>query len=91
MTYNTVGNVIVGAGSVGRPEFTAGGLTVEPGIYRYKLVEGKVVERTQEELAADALPVLIPTIEERTAALETATQQQAVTLDEVVTILEAIV
>lgn len=32
-----------------------------------------------------------PTIEERTAALETATQQQAATLDEVVTILEAIV
>lgn len=59
--------------------------------YRYKLVDGMVVERTPEELAADAMPVPIPTLEERTTALETATQQQAATLDEVVTILEAIV
>lgn len=63
----------------------------EHGRYRYKLVEGAVVERTPEDLTADALPVPIPTLEERTNALETATQQQAATLDEVVTILEAIV
>lgn len=63
------------------------------GRYRYKLVEGIVVERTPEELEADALPASepTPTIEQRTAALETATQQQADALDEVVTILEAIV
>ena len=63
----------------------------DQGRYRYKLVDGAVVERTPEELAADAMPVPIPTLEERTIALETATQQQAATLDEVVTILEAIV
>lgn len=61
--------------------------------YRYKLMDGAVVERTPEELADDKLPVSepTPTIEQRTAALETATQQQAETLNEVVTILEAIV
>ena len=65
----------------------------EQGRYRYKLVDGAVVERTQEELAADSLPASepTPTIEQRTAALETATQQQAEALNEVVTILEAIV
>ena len=63
------------------------------GRYRYKLVDGAVVERMQEELAADAMPASepTPTIEQRTAALETATQQQAESLNEVVTILEAIV
>ena len=91
MTYNTAGDVIVGVGSVEHPEFTSGGLTVETGIYRYKLVDGAVVERTADELAADAMLVPIPTLEERAIALETATQQQAATLDEVVTILEAIV
>lgn len=63
------------------------------GRYRYKLVDGAVMERTQEELTADAMPASepTPTIEQRTAALETATQQQAEALNEVVTILEAIV
>lgn len=61
--------------------------------YLYKLADGAVVERTTEELEADALPASepTPTIDQRTAALETAIQQQSVTLNEVVTILEAIV
>ena len=73
--------------------YLPGRLIDEKGRYRYKLVDGKVVERTPEELAADALPASepAPTIEQRTAALETATQQQAEALNEVVTILEAIV
>ena len=68
-------------------------LVDEQGRYRYKLVDGVVVERPQEELAEDALPASepTPTIEQRAAALETATQQQAEALNEVVTILEAIV
>jgi len=49
-----------------------------------KWVEGGVAPPNPPEPAE-------PTLEERTAALETATQQQAATLDEVVTILEAIV
>ena len=52
-----------------------------------------------EEVPEDTVPEIVdelavaqdPTLEERTAALETATQQQAATLNEVVTILEAIV
>jgi len=47
---------------------------------------------TPEEIEAikGAAAVPEPTLEERTAALETTTQQQAAALDEVVTILEAI-
>lgn len=61
--------------------------------YLYKLADGAVVERTTEELEADALSAneSTPTIDQRTAALETTSQQQAVTLDEIITILEAIV
>lgn len=41
------------------------------GIYRYKLVDGKSVERTQEEMDADYIePEARPTQEERIAALE---------------------
>ena len=47
-------------------------LFTEQGICRYKLVEGKVVERTEEEIQADisALPPAPPTISERVTALE---------------------
>ena len=47
-------------------------LFTEQGIYRYKLVDGKVVERTEEEIQADisALPPAPPTISERVTALE---------------------
>ena len=46
----------------------------ERGIYRYKLVDGKPVERTQEEMDADYTPTEIkPTTEQRVELLETTT------------------
>lgn len=46
----------------------------ERGICRYKLVDGKPVERTQEEMDADYTPTEIkPTTEQRVDALETTT------------------
>ena len=44
------------------------------GIYRYKLVDGKLVERTQEEMDADyaTLPPMPPSDKERIAQLEAA-------------------
>lgn len=46
----------------------------ERGICRYKLVDGKPVERTQEEMDADYTPPEIkPTTEQRVDALETTT------------------
>ncbi|MBQ7887196.1 MAG: hypothetical protein IJ313_09930 [Clostridia bacterium] len=49
------------------------------GIYRYKLEDGKAVERTQEEMDADYVPpVHQPTDKERIAALE---EENAVLLE----------
>lgn len=46
----------------------------ERGICRYKLVNGRPVERTQEEMDADYTPTEIkPTTEQRVDALETTT------------------
>lgn len=46
----------------------------ERGIYRYKLVDGKPVERTAEEMDADYTPPeQKPTTEQRVDALETTT------------------
>ena len=46
----------------------------ERGIYRYKLVDGKPVERTQKEMDVDYTPTEIkPTTEQRVDALETTT------------------
>lgn len=46
----------------------------ERGIYRYKLVDGKPVERTKEEMDADYTPPeQKPTTEQRVDALETTT------------------
>ena len=46
----------------------------ERGIYRYKLVDGKPVERGQEEMDADYVPPEVkPTTEQRVDALETTT------------------
>ena len=43
----------------------------ERGIYRYKLVDGKAVERTQEEMDADYVPPEVkPTDAERISELE---------------------
>lgn len=46
----------------------------ERGVYRYKLVDGMVVQRTQREMDADfaARPAPPPTTEERVNALESA-------------------
>ena len=46
----------------------------ERGIYRYKLVDGKPVERTQEEMDADYTPPEVkPTTEQRVDTLEVTT------------------
>lgn len=47
----------------------------EDGVPRYKLVDGKTVERTEEEIAADRTSSqgpYVPTTDERLAALEAA-------------------
>lgn len=46
----------------------------QDGVPRYKLRDGKAVERTEEEIAADraALPAPYPTAEDRISALEIA-------------------
>lgn len=54
--------------------YLPGPLYNERGICRYKLVDGKPVERTQEEMDADYTPTEIkPTTEQRVDALETTT------------------
>lgn len=51
-----------------------GPLMDERGVLRYKLVDGKVVERTQEEMDGDYVPPeQRPTTEQRVDALETTT------------------
>ena len=51
--------------------YLPGPLTDENGIYRYKLVSGKVIARTAEEMASDVPePATEPTANERIAALE---------------------
>ena len=51
--------------------YLPGPLTDERGVYRYKLVDGKPVERTQEEMDADYVePELTPSTDERVAQLE---------------------
>ena len=52
--------------------YLPGPLMDAQGRYRYKLVEGAVVERTPEELEADALPAPMPSEAERLAAVEAA-------------------
>lgn len=51
--------------------YLPGPLTDERGIYRYKLADGKAVERTQEEMDADYVPPEVkPTDAERISQLE---------------------
>ena len=46
----------------------------ERGVYRYKLADGKPIERTQEEMDADYTPPeQRPTTEQRVDVLETTT------------------
>ena len=57
----------------------------ERGIYRYKLVDGKPVERTQEEMDADYTPTEIkPTTEQRVDALETTTDDIILMMAEII-------
>lgn len=57
----------------------------ERGIYRYKLVDGKVVERTQEEMDADYVPPeQRPTTEQRVDALETTTDDIILMMAEII-------
>ena len=60
--------------------YLPGPLMDDRGIYRYKLVDGKPVERTQEEMDADyaARPAPPPTDKERITALE---EENAVLLE----------
>lgn len=54
--------------------YLSGPLMDERGIYRYKLVDGKPAERTNEEMDADYTPPeQKPTTEQRVDALETTT------------------
>ena len=51
--------------------YLPGPLTDDRGIYRYKLADGKAVERTQEEMDADYVPPEVkPTDAERISKLE---------------------
>ena len=51
--------------------YLPGPLTDNRGVYRYKLVDGKAVERTQEEMDADYVPPEVkPTDTERISQLE---------------------
>ena len=54
--------------------YMPGPLMDERGVYRYKLVDGKPIERTAEEMDADYTPPeQKPTTEQRVDALETTT------------------
>ena len=57
----------------------------ERGICRYKLVDGKPVERTQDEIDADYTPTKIkPTTEQRVDALETTTDDIVLMMAELI-------
>ena len=57
----------------------------ERGIYRYKLVDGKPVERTQEEMDADyVVPEVRPSTEERVNALENTTDDIILMMAEII-------
>ena len=65
-------------------------ITTEGGAYRYKLVDGKPVECTAEEIAAqeEALePVPTPTLESRVEKLEITTEEQGVTMDDMILLM----
>ena len=54
--------------------YLPGPLTDNRGVYRYKLMDGKPVERTQEEMDADYTPPEVkPTTEQRVDTLEATT------------------
>ena len=54
--------------------YLPGTLMDDRGLYRYKLVCGKIVERTQDEIDADYTPPQpLPTVEQRLTTLESST------------------
>lgn len=62
-----------------------GPLMDERGVYRYKLVDGKPIERTQEEMDADYTPPeQRPTTEQRVDALETTTDDIILMMAEII-------
>lgn len=73
---STDGLVLLGEGWGDKYHHAQGNFLPKPlmderGIYRYKLVDGQVVERTQEEMDADwVVPEPVITDKERIAALE---------------------
>lgn len=77
--FNTQGWVEIDSGYGDRYHHAQGNylplpLMDERGVFRYKLVDGKVVERTQEEMERDYVPPeQRPTTEQRVDALETTT------------------
>ena len=65
--------------------YLTGPLMDERGIYRYKLVDGKPIERTQEEMDADYTPPeQKPTTEQRVDALETTTDDIILMMAEII-------
>ena len=65
--------------------YLPGPLMDERGVYRYKLVDGKVAERTQEEMDADYTPPeQRPTTEQRVDALETTTDDIILMMAEII-------
>lgn len=65
--------------------YLTGPLMDERGIYRYKLVDGKPIERTQEEMDADYTPPeQRPTTEQRVDALETTTDDIILMMAEII-------
>ena len=65
--------------------YLPGSLMDDRGIYRYKLVDGKPVERTQEEMDADYTPTEIkPTTEQRVDALENTTDDIILMMAEII-------
>ena len=62
--------------------YLPGALTDERGVARYKLVDGEVVERTQEEMDADYTPPEpVPPLEDRVDAVEIKTGDLEEALD----------
>ena len=65
-------------------------IITDGGAYRYKMVDGQPVECTAEEIAAqeEALkPVPTPTLESRVETLETTTEEQGITIDDLILIV----
>ena len=65
-------------------------IITDGGAYRYKLVDGKPVECTAEEIEAQEeanKPVPTPTLESRVEKLEITTEEQGVTMDDMILLM----